>query len=81
MEAVVTTRNRSAVLGRRTELVVMVILAVLSMVRKLRGKGTRTPVTRGVMARSSKLPFGDMAHIGLSYDFDLEISPGSVFGF
>ena len=30
---------------------------------------------------SSKLPFGDMAHIKLSYDFDLEISAGSVLGF
>ena len=31
--------------------------------------------------RFSKLPFGDMAHIKLSYDFDLEISPGPVLGF
>ena len=29
----------------------------------------------------SKLPFEDMAHIKLSYDFDLEISAGSVLGF
>jgi hypothetical protein len=28
-----------------------------------------------------KLPFEDMAHIKLSYDFDLEISPGPVLGF
>ena len=34
-----------------------------------------------VQLRTSKLPFGDMAHIGLSYDFDLEISPGPVLGF
>ena len=26
------------------------------------------------LTQTSKLPFGDMAHIGLSYDFDLEIS-------
>ena len=30
---------------------------------------------------SSKHPFEDMAHIKLSYDFDLEISPGPVLGF
>ncbi len=33
------------------------------------------------LLKASKLPFGDMAHIGLSYDFDLEISPGSVLEF
>ena len=30
---------------------------------------------------SSKLPFEDMAHIKLSYDFDHEKAPGSVFKF